>query len=81
MDNEDFGTELFTIFEKIRKEINFSIKCGKENICEDWIKINKGWRRDENPYLKWKKCNPGLIIGQAMEFYELMKKYWNLINS
>ena len=73
MDNEDFGTELFTIFDKIRKEINFINKCGGENICEECIKI-KAEDGDENPCLKCDKCNPGLIIGHAMEFYELINE-------
>ena len=55
---------------KIRKEINFLIKCGEENICEDCVKI-KAEEGDENPCLRWEKCNHGLIIGQ-MEFYELI---------
>ena len=73
MDNEDFGTELFTIFDKIRKEINFLNKCGGENICEECIKI-KAEDGDENPCLKCDKCNPGLIIGHAMELYELINE-------
>ena len=73
MDNEDFGTELFTIFDKIRKEINFLIKCEGENNCEECIKI-KAEDGDENPCLKCDKCNPGLIIGHAMEFYELINE-------
>jgi len=71
MDNEDFGTELYTIFENIKKEINFVVKCGEENICDECLKIKEG-EDDENVCLRCDKCNVGLRIGQAMEFYELI---------
>jgi hypothetical protein len=71
MDNEDFGTELFTIFENIKREINFITKCGPDNNCDQ---CNKKREEEglENPCQECDKCNAGLRIGQAMEFYELI---------
>ena len=54
MDNEDFETELFNIFENIKREFNLVPEGGQVNNEAGIIE------------------NPGLIIGQAMEFYELI---------
>jgi hypothetical protein len=71
MDNEDFGTELFTIFESIKREINFVTKCGPDNNC-DQCNTKREEEGLENPCQECDKCNAGLRIGQAMEFYELI---------
>ena len=71
VDKENFDEELYLIFEKINK-IKFVIKCGdkcddcnfKKNI-ENWI---------EDPCNKCDKCNCGLRIGHALEFYELINE-------
>lgn len=74
MNNEDFGTEIFTIFDKIKKEINYIIKCGEENPCAKCIEIKALDSEEKNSCQICDKCNAGLIIGYAMEFYELINE-------
>ena len=70
LDNEELGNELYYIFEKIRKEIKIITRCGKENKCDKCEKIKK--EGFEDPCPECDKCNGGLRIGYAMEFYEFI---------
>ena len=65
------GTELYSIFEKIRREAKIIIKCNAENVCDKCpqIKLKKGL---EDPCPECDKCNAGLRIGYAVEFYEFI---------
>ena len=69
-DNEDFQTEIYTIFEGIKKEIKLVIKCDQEYnkclLCQEKILIG-----EQNPS---EACNSGLRIGYALEFYELINE-------
>ena len=70
IDREAMGEELYNIFEKIRKEINFITKC-EENTCDVCIKIKNEYKI-EDPCFQCDKCNAGLRIGHALELYELI---------
>ena len=70
-DNDSFATEIYTIFEGIKREINLVIKCNDDDnkckLCED-----KKFEGQQNPCNECEKCNSGLRIGHALEFYELI---------
>jgi hypothetical protein len=70
LDNDELGNELYYIFEKIRKEIKIITRCGKENKCDKCEEIKK--KGFEDPCPECDKCNGGLRIGYAMEFYEFI---------
>ncbi len=72
-DNEAFPTEIYMIFDGIKREMNYVIKCNQEDnkciLCEE--KLLGG---EENPCQECEKCNSGLRIGHALEFYELINE-------
>jgi hypothetical protein len=72
-DNDNFATELYTIFDGIKREINLVVKCNMEdNKCE--LCQNKITEGQENPCQDCEKCKSGLRIGHALEVYELINE-------
>ena len=69
--NDMFSTELYNIFEKIRKDIKIIIRCGEEKKCSDCVEKKKKEGLND-PCPECDKCNGGIRIGYAMEFYEFI---------
>lgn len=66
----NFQEDLYNIFENLKKEINLVLECNRiDNICED-CNLNGGKKICK----ECNKCNCGLRIGHAFEFYELMEE-------
>ena len=71
MNDDRFETEIYLIFEEIKKETKFILKCGAEFICDNCNKM-KAENGLEDPCPMCNNCYGGLRVGQAMEFYELI---------
>ena len=72
-DDDNFDTELFTIFEGMRRVVKIVIECNQEdNKCDDCLE--KKLQGIQNPCKDCDKCKCGLRIGHALEFYELINE-------
>jgi len=72
--NGNFDTELFNIFEDIRKAANIIVSCNQnnENKYDCCLKIKM--KNIENPFKEYQNCKYGLRIGYMLEFYELINE-------
>ena len=72
-DNDNFDTELFTIFEGMKRVVKIVIECNQEdNRCDDCLE--KILQKIPNPCKDCDKCKCGLRIEHALEFYELINE-------
>ena len=73
LENNNFETELFNIFEKLKKIALIVIECNETtNKCD---KCNKSKKQGvENPCPQCDNCKWGLRIGHALEFFELINE-------
>ena len=73
LENDNFETELFNIFERLKKISPIVIKCNeKDNKCDACNKSKK--KGIENPCPECDNCKWGLRIGHALEFFELINE-------
>ena len=67
-DDDNFQTEIYIIFEGMKSNINLTVQCNNvDNYCKN-CQENKIDCKDCD------KCNCGLRIGHALEFYEIIKE-------
>jgi len=73
LENDNFETELFNIFEKLKNIALIVIECNEtSNKCD---KCNKSKKQGiENPCPQCDNCKWGLRIGHALEFFELINE-------
>ena len=72
-DNENFFTELYTIFDGMKNISRVDIECNEEdNKCEDCSQMRL--EGNQNPCKDCNDCKFGLRIGHALEFYELINE-------
>ena len=73
IENYNFETELFNIFEKLKKITRIVIECNeKDNKCD---KCNKNKKEGiKNPCQECDNCKWGLRIGHALEFFEIINE-------
>ena len=73
LENDNFETELFNIFERLNKIALIVIECNETtNKCDKCIKSKK--QGIENPCSQCDNCKWGIRIGHALEFFELINE-------
>ena len=73
LENDNFETELFNIFERLKKITLIVIECNETTNKCDKCDISKK-QGIENPCPQCDNCKWGLRIGHALEFFELINE-------
>ena len=70
VEDDEFQTSIYMIFDGIKKEVNLISQC--DGLCDECKNLKD--EGEVNCCEKCSKCNCGLRIGHSLEFYELLEE-------